>query len=78
MPTTAQQLEMALDIFRHFDAKPGQLIATNSFAAVADNRGWDVGDVHKGLGHAVVTGLVLNEPIGSYKLTELGYKKMNT
>lgn len=73
LPTDDEKLRMALDIFKHFGAHPGEALLRHNVAVLVAKNGWRMEDITKGieLGHA--TGFFEDGSHRSIILTEAGF-----
>ena len=67
---------LVLDIYAHFDSRPGEVLRANNLVAVAARRRIRMSDVQQGLEYAARNGWIEETENGSLRLTERGFKEM--
>ena len=76
LPTREESGKLVLDIYAHFDSRPGDVLRANNLVAVAARRRVRVSDLQQGLDYAVSRGWVEQTENGSLRLTQLGFGAM--
>ncbi len=75
LPTKEDNGRKVLDIFAHFNSRPGHVLRANNFVAVGARRRWEMSDLQQGLELALERGWI-NDKKGGFELTEIGFEKM--
>ena len=75
-PTPEETGRLVLQIYAHFDSRPGHALRANNFVAVAARRRVPVADVQRGLEYAAKMGWIEETENGSLRLTERGFEAM--
>jgi len=76
LPTPEETGKLVLQIYAHFDSRPGHVLRANNFVAVAARRRIPVADIQRGLEYAAEMGWIQETENGSLRLTEPGFAAM--
>lgn len=76
LPTANEKVRKVLDIFQHFNGRPGHVIRGNNLYGGAGRLGIPMEDVRAGLIDAEAEGLVERTNNGGFRLTEAGFLLM--
>jgi len=76
LPSDDETTRMVLDIFKHFDTRPGEVLMPQNIAAVSMERRYRQEDLDGGLQIAADRGWVEYGPNGTIRLTKEGFAKV--
>jgi hypothetical protein len=76
LPTPEESARLVLQIYAHFDSRPGHVLRANNFVAVAARRRIPIADIQRGLEYAAGMGWIEETENGSLRLTEQGFEAM--
>jgi hypothetical protein len=76
LPTPEEKGTLVLQIYAHFDSRPGQVLRANNFVAVASRRRIPIADIQGGLEYAAEMKWIEETENGSLRLTERGFAAM--
>ncbi len=76
LPTDIEKARMALDTFKHFGTRPGEVLMLQNFLAVAMKKGWRTTDVVEGLEYGSSQGWFEEGPNHTIRLTAAGYDQI--
>ena len=76
LPTPEENAKRVLEIYAHFDSRPGSLLRANNFVAVAARWRIRMTDIQQGLEYAVRQGWIEETENGSLRLTDRGFSAM--
>jgi hypothetical protein len=76
LPTAEENGKLVLQIYAHFDSRPGQVLRSNNFLAVAARRRIPTADIQSGLEYAAEMKWIEETENGSLRLTERGFGAM--
>lgn len=68
----AEKARLALEIFAHFDAEPGEWLATGNLLSIAAMNGWDTKAVMASYEHGKALGWFEDGPNGTVTITPAG------
>jgi len=74
--TDAEKARLVLDVFKHFDTEPGELLAAGNLLSIAAMNGWQTTDVAEGYAHGVSLGWFEDGPNGTVLLTPEGFAQL--
>ena len=75
LPTLEDNGRKVLEIFSHFNSRPGDVLRVNNFIAVGARRRWKMNDLQQGLEYAAQKGWVKSKN-GGFELTHRGFDEM--
>lgn len=75
LPTPEENGRKILQIYSHFNSRPGNVLRVSNLAAVGLRRRWLSSDLQQGLEFAIERGWI-REKNGGFELTETGFEKM--
>jgi hypothetical protein len=76
LPTPDDLARLVLQVFEHFDRRPGEMLRANNFVAIAAKRGVRLTDLVAGIERGVELGWLEGSLEETVKLTEAGYAAM--
>lgn len=76
LPTPDENGRLILEIYAHFNSRPGHVLRANNFVAVAARRRLHMEDIQQGLEYAVSQNWIEETENGSLRLTDAGYSEM--
>ncbi|HEX8527023.1 hypothetical protein [Allosphingosinicella sp.] len=76
LPTPEENGRTVLQIYAHFGSRPGEVLRSNNFVAVAARRRIPIADIQDGLEFALEAGWIEETENGSLRLTDEGYSAM--
>lgn len=75
LPTKQENGRKVLETYSELNSRPGDVLRTNNFMAIAVQRRWEMSDVADGLEYAVDQGWI-EERNGAFRLTDAGFAAM--
>lgn len=75
LPTPEENGRKILQIYSHFNSRPGHVLRVNNLAAVGLRRRWQSSDLQQGLEFARKQGWI-REKNGGFELTQIGFEQM--
>lgn len=76
LPTPEEKGMLVLQIYAHFDSRPGHVLRANNFLAVAARRRIPTADIQSGLEYAAEMKWIEETENGSLRLTDRGFEMM--
>jgi hypothetical protein len=76
LPTPEENAKQVLEIYAHFDSRPGRVLRANNFVAVAARWRIRMTDIQQGLEYAARQGWIEETEDGSLRLTDRGFSAM--
>jgi hypothetical protein len=76
LPTREENGRLVLNIYAHFDSRPGDALRANNFVAVAARRHIPIADIQSGLEYAAEVNWIEETENGSLRLTDSGFAAM--
>lgn len=76
LPTPEESARVVLQIYAHFNSRPGHVLHLRNFMAVAADRRLQENDVISGLEKGVELGWFEEAGGGSFRLTDAGFDEM--
>jgi len=74
--TPEENGKLVLQIYAYFDSRPGHVLRSNNFVAVAGRRRIPIADIQDGLEYAAERNWIEQTENGSLRLTESGFTEM--
>ncbi|WP_156311726.1 hypothetical protein [Methylobacterium platani] len=76
LPTPEESGRLVLNIYAHFNSRPGHVLRANNFVAVASRQRIHMEDIQQGLDYAASQKWIEETDNGCLRLTELGFREM--